>query len=187
MDVKEAIDKRRAYRALEKTDIDKSLINELVRSAQLAPSCFNNQPWRFVFAHGREVLEKLYTAMSRGNEWVFNSSMVIAVFSEPEKDCRIKGREYFLFDTGIAVGFILLRATELGMVAHPIAGFNESEVKKILQIPDNMTLITLVIVGRHSKSPVDHMSDRQKEDEKNRPERLPLNEIYCIDSYREKG
>ncbi|MCF8008335.1 MAG: nitroreductase family protein [Halanaerobiales bacterium] len=49
MDVKEAIEKRRAYRSLEPVKIDKMLIKELSEAASLAPSCFNNQPWKYVF------------------------------------------------------------------------------------------------------------------------------------------
>lgn len=44
MDVKEAIRERRAYRSLDPVEITESLIRDLAESAQLAPSCFNNQP-----------------------------------------------------------------------------------------------------------------------------------------------
>jgi nitroreductase len=49
MDVKRAIEERRAYRSLDPAGITDDLINDLAESARLAPSCFNNQPWRFVF------------------------------------------------------------------------------------------------------------------------------------------
>jgi len=95
------------------------------------------------------VLKQLHGAMSKGNAWVQAASLIIAVFSKKELDCLIKEREYYLFDTGMATAFIILRATELGLVAHPIAGFNEDAVKEILGIPEEMRLITLVIVGKH--------------------------------------
>jgi hypothetical protein len=51
--------------------------------------------------------------------------MIIAVFSQKDLDCiRRGGREYYLFDTGMATAFMILRAMGLGLVAHPIAGFN---------------------------------------------------------------
>ena len=77
--------------------------------------------------------------------------MIIAVFSKLEKDCIIGERLYYLFDVGIATAFIILRATELGLVAHPIAGFNEEKAKIVLEIPNEMRLITLIIIGKHSK------------------------------------
>ena len=151
MGVKQAIQIRRAYRSLEPVEITEELVRDLAQSAQLAPSCFNNQPWRFVFAYDPDVLKRLYGAVSKGNKWVEAGSMIIAVFSQKDLDCLIKGREYYLFDTGMATAFIILRATELGLVAHPIAGYKEDAVKEILGIPEEMTLITLLIVGKPVK------------------------------------
>ena len=55
MNVKQTIQARRAYRSLEPVEITQELTRDLAESAQLTPSCFNNQPWRFVFAHDPEV------------------------------------------------------------------------------------------------------------------------------------
>ncbi|MDH4135638.1 MAG: nitroreductase family protein, partial [Anaerolineae bacterium] len=149
MDVKQAIQTRRAYRSLEPVEITEELVKDLAQSAQLTCSCFNNQPWRFVFACDPDVLKKLHGAVTKGNAWIQAASMVIALFSKKDLDCVRKGREYYLFDTGMATAFMILRATELGLVAHPIAGFNEDAVKEILGIPGEMMLITLVVVGKH--------------------------------------
>ncbi len=97
--------------------------------------------------------------------------------------CDIKGREYYLFDTGMATAFMILRATELGFVAHPIAGYNEDKVKEILQIPVDMKVITLVNVGKHSAQIKPALSEKQVEWEKNRPERLPLEKFVYLNQY----
>jgi nitroreductase len=109
--------------------------------------------------------------------------MIIAVFSREEDDCSIRGRVYNMFDTGMSTAFLILRATELGLVAHPIAGFNETKVKEILDIPNDMQVITLVNVGKHSETIHDNLTDSQKEREKNRPERLPFEKFAYIDRY----
>lgn len=183
MEVKQAIHHRRAYRSLDPAEITPDLVRDLAECARLAPSCFNNQPWRFVFVYDPERLKDLYTALSRGNEWAYAASLIVAVFSKKELDCQIKGRDYYLFDTGMATAFLILRATELGLVAHPIAGYDEGRVKEILGIPNEMTVITLVIVGRHSTEISPVLSEKQVAWEKERPERLPLEEFAYIDSY----
>ncbi len=185
MNVEEAIEKRRAYRSLEPADISLELIRDLAEKAKLAPSCFNNQPWRFVFVKDREILSRIFEALSRGNEWARKASMVIAVFSRKDFDCDIHGREYYLFDTGMAVAFLILRATELGLVAHPIAGYREDKVKEVLNIPDDMKVITLIIVGKHSDVINPDLSDDQKKHEQDRPDRLPLEKFAYIDLYGE--
>ena len=183
MDVTEAIQKRRAYRSLEPVAITEELVRDLARHAQLAPTCFNNQPARFVFVSEPATLAQLKSAYNKGNEWCHAASLVIAVFAEKEADCVIRDREYYLFDTGLQTALLILRATELGLVAHPIAGYNPQKVREILGIPDSFNVITLVIVGRHSAliSPV--LSEKQVEWERNRPERLPLEQVAFLDRY----
>ena len=184
MDIKQAIAERRAYRSLDPVTITEELIQDLGESAQLGASCFNNQPWRYVFVHDPDVLSELHEALFRGNAWAKPASLVIAVFSKKELDCLMKGREYYLFDTGMATAFIILRATELGLVAHPIAGYNEQKAKEVLGIPDAMTLITLVIVGRHSATISPILSEKQVGLEKARPERLPLKDFVHVNHFQ---
>ena len=85
MEVKEAINERRAYRALEPIQITQEIINSLAESARIAPSCFNNQPWRYIFVYDPEVLKNMHSALSKGNEWAQLASMMIVVFSKKEK------------------------------------------------------------------------------------------------------
>lgn len=187
MDVKEAIEKRRAYRCLEKINIPGDIIDELVRAAQLTASCFNNQPWRFVFVKSKENLEKLKEAMNKGNEWTYAASMIIAVITKKEFDCVIKDREYYLFDTGMAVSAMLLRATELGLVAHPIAGYSPEKVREILHIPQDFNVITLIIVGKKSELENNgFLNEHQIIMEKQRPERIPKEQIFSIDIFNER-
>ncbi|MCX7994900.1 MAG: nitroreductase family protein [candidate division WOR-3 bacterium] len=185
MNVKEAIEKRRAYRSLESVEVTKELINDLATCAQLFCSCFNNQPWRYVFVYDKAVLTQLHFALSPGNEWARSASMIIAVFSKPEFDCIMKdGRRYYLFDTGMATAAMILRATELGLIAHPIAGYNQQKVKEILKIPDDMEVITLIIIGKHSKKFNPILSEKQIEAEKKRPERIAIEKFTWHNQYQ---
>jgi len=177
------IQARRAYRALERVDIDDEMLSELAAAIQLAPSCFNNQPWNYVFIRDPEMLEKMKDAMSEGNEWTFRASMIAAVFSKKEDDCVIKGREYHLFDTGMATAFMILRATDLGLVAHPIAGYSEKKVKEVLGIPEEYRVITLVIFGRHSEEPDKLLEGNQLSVEGERPVRKDIEDFVYTDKF----
>ena len=90
MSIEETIKKRRAYRALESIEITDVAIEKLAQAAQLTASCFNNQPWRFVFVRDREMLGKLHSALSKGNSWAKKASMIIAVFGKKENDCLLQ-------------------------------------------------------------------------------------------------
>jgi nitroreductase len=180
MDVLETIRLRRAYRSLDPVEITDELIRDLASCASLAPSCFNNQPTRFVFVHGARALGEMHRALNRGNEWARAASLIIAVHGRTEDDCVTGGREYYLFDAGLAVAFLVLRATERGLVAHPIAGYDEEAVREILAIPEDSRVITLVIVGAHADTIHPELSAKQAAAEKERPDRLPFERIARI-------
>ncbi|MBN1280321.1 MAG: nitroreductase family protein [Candidatus Thermoplasmatota archaeon] len=186
MDVKEAIHNRRAYRSLDPVEITQDLITDLASCAQLSASCFNNQPWRYIFISDKETLTKMHEALSQGNEWAHNASMIIAVLSKKEYDCVIRDRVYYHFDTGMATAFLILRATDLGLVAHPIAGYSPKKTREILGIPEDLEVITLVIVGKHAQTIHPILSDKQKEAETTRPERFPLDTFVYLNRYTTK-
>ena len=186
MDVKQVIKKRRAYRSLEPVEITSELIDDLSECAQLTASCFNKQPWRFVFVYETKMLKKMHEALSSGNEWAQKASMIIAVISKKDYDCVIRDREYYQFDSGMATAHLILRATELDLVAHPIAGYSPRKTREILEIPEDIDVIALVIVGKHSDKINPDMSDKQIAAEKKRPERIPIESFVFHNKYKGK-
>jgi len=183
MDVIEAINTRRAYRSLAPAVITDELVRDLARCAQLAPTCFNNQPARLVFVWESEMLEKMKAVFNKGNAWCYADSLIVAVCAEKEADCNILDREYYLFDTGLQTAFLILRATEIGLVAHPIAGYSPKAVREVLGIPDTMQVITLVNIGKHADTVSPVLSPKQVEQEYTRPERLPLEQVAFFNRY----
>ncbi|OGS40132.1 MAG: nitroreductase [Euryarchaeota archaeon RBG_13_31_8] len=183
MDVKEAIKKRRAYRSLVPVEITNDLINDLAECVQITASCFNNQPWRYIFVYDKEILLKMHDALTTGNEWAKKASMIIVVLGKKEDDCIIRDRIYFQFDIGMATCAMILRATELGLVAHPIAGYSPKKTREIFGISENIDVITLVIVGKHSDKIDPVLSPSQVEAEKERPKRKEIGEFIYINRY----
>ena len=177
MELQQAIDERKSYRSLEKVSITKETIKELAEAASLAPSCYNNQPWRYVFVYEDEKLKQLHEALSKGTEWMTLGSMIVAIVSQKELDCVVKNREYYLYDTGMSTAFMMLKATELGLATHLIAGYSETKTKKILGVPDDMTVISLMAVGKKSEEINPLLSEEQAESEGKRPERFPMKRI----------
>ena len=60
---------RRAKRALSEKNVPEDVIQRIMTAATYAPSCFNNQPWRFIVIHDQEALEKARTALPGANYW----------------------------------------------------------------------------------------------------------------------
>ena len=159
--IEEVIKKRRAYRAISPAEISEEEIKEIAELVNLAPSCFNNQPWRYVFVQEHNKVQELFTSLTKGNSWAKNSKLIIGVFSHPDFDCQIKERKFYLFDTGMATAYLILLLTNMGFVAHPIAGFDPILAKKIMNIPEDMELLALIIVGKHEPSETSLLPEKQ--------------------------
>jgi len=186
MDLDKIFKKRRALRSLQKVEISDEDVKKLARAARLSPSCFNNQPWNYVFVRDQAKLDKIVKAMPSGNQtWTKNASMIVGVFANQEDDCNLGDRHYYLFDTGLATQNILLKATEMDLVAHPIAGYNRQKTMEIMEIPDDYNLITLIIVGRQADTIEAALSDKQKKTEKERPARKKLEEFMFFEKFSE--
>jgi nitroreductase len=183
MNVFEAIQKRRAYRSLSNVKITEELIKDLAGCTQLSASCNNNQSLRFVFVYESDVLKKMHDVFSKGNAWAKSASMIIAVASKRDFDCIIDDRFYYQFDSGMATAFLILRATELGLVAHPIAGYNQQKTREILGIPDDIEVITLVIVVLLYNKINPILSEKQIASEKRRPARFPIEKFVYLNKY----
>lgn len=176
---------RRAYRALAPEPVPRELVVRLLEAAHLAPSCFNNQPWRFVVAEG-ESLAAVKEALSGGNYWVKQAPVIIAVASKPDLDCQLSdGRDYFLFGCGMAVGNLMAQATQMGLIAHPIAGFDPQKVKEALRIPGDYVLITLIVVGQHGDPGL--LSDKHRAREFGPRERKSLSEVAFWGYFGKEG
>lgn len=185
MDFREIVNERRSYRSLEPVTITKEMVDDLTECARLAPSCNNNQPWRFVFVYDKNILEKMREALNSGNEWAHGASLIIAVLSKKDLDCILKdSRVYYLFDTGMASAAISYRLTEMGLVAHFIAGYNAVKVREILCVPEDLEVIALIIAGKRASRPNPGLSKWQVENESKRPERLAPDEIAFMNSYK---
>ena len=173
----DSITTRRARRAISDQPIGRDVLATLLTAAHLAPSCANNQPWRFVVVDKDPMLTQVKEHLSGGNYWAKMSPTIIAVASKADLDCQIPdSRNYYLFGCGMASMNLMLQTTEMGLIAHPIAGFKQSPIKEILNIPVDYTLITLIILGTPAS---DHasLSEKHQADEVSPRERKPISEV----------
>lgn len=201
--VQDAIDDRRAYRALLDDPVPDDVVRELANAARLSPSANDTQPWRLVFVRDPATRRQLAdrSAFPDYNQWVFRGAMFVAVCGLQGSDASIpvvhrsfakqgdeqltSTRPLYLVDLGIAAGFMMLRATELGLVAHPIAGYDEPLTKEILGVPEEYDLVTMLIVGKRSTAAadIDSLPADLQPSERRRPSRLATSEFAFTERF----
>lgn len=141
------IDRRESRRAIDPRPLEPGILRAILEAARQAPSCANNQPWRFVTVDDPAVLARVHEGLNAGNTWAKRAPVLIAVAANPADDLISNERPYYAFDCGLAVENLLLQATEFGLVCHPMAGFKEPVVKEALGIPDEVRILVVIALG----------------------------------------
>ncbi len=178
----EAIEKRRAYRALDTKTIPEEVLLHLVEAAHTAPSSMNNQPWRLVTVSEETVLNQLKEeALAPGNYWAKKAPAMVAVVTNNAWGMTLGKRNYAPFEVGMAAMAYQMQAVHEGLRVHPIAGFNEDAAKKILHISDEDSILVFLVVGYPGDS--SHLSDKHLESEKGERERLPLEKVHAFNQF----
>jgi nitroreductase len=175
--------KRKATRAFSDRSVEPDKLDVILEAARLSASCNNNQPWRFLVLTEREALEKGRAALSGGNYWAKRSPVLIFGFSKPDLDCVIAGvRQYYQFDLGLSVQNILLQATELDLVARPMAGFRPSIVRSSFDIPDEYRVMVAIAIGYEGD--VSTLSEKHQAISLASRERKSLSELVHFNTFK---
>lgn len=125
-------------------------MTSLLEAARWAPSCFNEQPWRFIVARKSEpeTYGKLLGALVEANQLWARSAPVL-ILSLAKKTFTHNGTPnlYALHDAGMAFGDLALQATAMGLSVHFMGGFNRTVARTAFQIPDDYELGAAGAIG----------------------------------------
>lgn len=130
----------------------------------------------------KEKIKKLEEYIPSGNYWLKKAPVLVAVHSKSENDCLLSDkRDYFLFDTGIAVSNLLTQATQMGLIAHPVAGYDPKGFKETLNIEEDNILITVIGIGFPAN--VDYLSEKHQGLENSPRDRIALDKVLNWNGY----
>ena len=140
-----AIKMRRSIRHYKDKTVEWEKLKKVLEAGRLAPSAGNMQEWKFVVVSDKNTREKL--AMAAHSGFVEEAPLVI-VACATITDCVLEsGQLAYPLDVAIAVDHMTLKAVEEGLGTCWVGSFNEEEIKKILRIPDNIRVVTLLTIG----------------------------------------
>lgn len=171
----EEIRKRHSGRAFLDKPVTDEMTESIIEAGRWAPSCANTQAWNFVVLKDKDALSRAHEALSKGNAWGKTAPLMILVAAKEDGGCGSHGLPYFMMDVGLAVQNMLLQAVHLGLMGHPTAGWNEEELKKAFDIPDEYRIATVIFFGYEGS--IDLLDERTQEKERNPRTRKEQSEI----------
>ena len=128
---------------------DESLAS-LLEAARWAPSCFNDQPWFFLVARRQntEEFERMLECLVEGNRtWAQNASVLMITAARTTFQRNDKPNRFAAHDLGLAVGGLLVQATEMGLAVHQMGGFDPTKAREVYGIPEGFEPITAIAIG----------------------------------------
>ena len=162
MDVFEAISKRRSIRKYKDTEVEDEKLQDILEAARIAPSAANRQEWKFIVVKDKESREKLVEA-AHGQQFVAEAPVTIVACSTESERVMPCGQHAYTVDLSIAVSFMILEATELGLGTCWLGAYDEEKVRNILQIPERIRVPAMFTLGYADENP--HARPRKHLDE----------------------
>lgn len=160
--------------------ITKEQMLSLAEAARWTASCSNEQPWNVMFVNRDIDLDsynQVFDAIAIGNQkWCKNANVFVVMTSRDYFLANEKDNKWAAFDLGAAATSIMLQARDLGLVTHPMAGFDEDKIKESFNIPEKHTVYAIISLGYQDTE--DKLEEPFLSREKAERIRKPLNENF---------
>lgn len=168
----------RAYDAAKPVSHEHTL--SLLEAARWAPSCYGDQPWRFVvWNRGTDATswQAAFDTLAPGNQgWVRDAPLLVLACADTLFNHNGQPNRWAGYDTGAAVENLCLQAEALGMMAHQMGGFDPEKARAVAGVPERFTLMAMISVG-YPADPTSFSSEVQERETAPR-KRRELNELF---------
>jgi len=163
-------------RAFDPTPIPEDVLKSLFEAARWSMSCYNDQPWRFVYASDKKELELFRGVLAEFNQkWTATAPVVGFILARRKFTHNNKPNDWAVFDCGAAWMAMTMQARLLGLYTHGMAGFDKTKAYEVLNLnPDDYKVICAFALGMYGDRealPPDMLKSEQPN------ERKPLAEV----------
>jgi nitroreductase len=146
-DAIEVLKSRRSIRTYKQESVPRSVIEEIVDCARLAPTAMNDQPWDFIAVTKRELLEQIPPMLGHA-EFVASAAFAVLVLA--------RETSYAVEDCCAATENLLIAAVAHGLGSCWVAGTKQAYgrvVARAFGVPDGRQLIAIVSFGYPAEDP----------------------------------
>lgn len=176
--IHQLIAERWSPRAFDSRPVEPDKLRAVFEAARWAPSCFNDQPWRYLLATKEETghYGKLFSCLSEANQvWVRNAPVIFCSVANESFSRNEKFNRWAQHDLGMANQNLALQATALGLSVHFMGGFSAEKVRDLCGIPENCVPVAMGALG-YMGDPKDLPKDLREREAAERT-RNPLEEM----------
>ncbi len=123
----------------------------LLEAARWTPSCFNDQPWRFIVCNKTtdpvSWQQALATLVEKNQLWAKNAPVLILAVAMTNFSHNGKPNQLAMYDTGAATMSLCLQAVALGLVSHQMGGFDAAKARDVFKLPAECQPMAMIALG----------------------------------------
>ena len=137
-------------RAMSGEEISREELLVLFEAARWAPSSYNNQPWRILYARRNSEQWPLFfdLLVDTNKAWCRNAAALLVFVSKTTFDHNGKPSRTHSYDCGAAWENLALQGYLKGYVVHGMQGFDYESARTVLNIPDGFQVEAMAAIGR---------------------------------------
>lgn len=160
-------------------------IISLLEAARWAPSCFGDQPWRFIVWDKNTdaaAWQQAFDCLVPSNQsWVKDTPVLMLVCADTLFNHNQKPNRWGQYDTGAAAENLCLQASSLGLMAHQMGGFDADKAREVFAIPAQYIPMAMLCVGYAAD--INTVTGEALDREVAPRSRRPLNELFFANSW----
>ncbi|HKJ82720.1 MAG TPA: nitroreductase family protein [Mariprofundaceae bacterium] len=181
IDIHDVIAGRWSPRAFDATRaLSHDTIISLLEAARWAPSCFGEEPWRFVvcdrFSQPDAWRAALDFLVPKNQRWAGNAPLLLLACADTAFRASDEPNRWGEYDTGAASENLCLQAIALGLAAHQMGGFDTDKARATFRIPKRFTPMAMIAVGYQAHA--DTLDEDFRAIELSERTRRPLHELF---------
>ncbi len=152
-DIEPILFHRWSPRAMSGEQIGEPELMTLFEAARWAPSSYNAQPWRFLYARrGTANWDRYFDLMVEFNQsWTKHAAVLMVVVSRKTFEWNDQAAPTHSFDAGAAWQNLALQGSTMGLVVHGMQGFDYEKARVALNVPEDFQVDAMIAVGKPGK------------------------------------
>jgi nitroreductase len=141
--------RRWSPRAMSGAPLPQDRLLRLFEAARWAPSSYNEQEWRFRYAHrGTAHWPLFFGLLAEANQvWCKDAAVLVVVAAKTTFTRNGSPNPVHAFDAGAAFENLCLQAAAMGLVAHGMAGFDRERARTELRMPADVAPQAMIAIG----------------------------------------
>lgn len=141
--------RRWSPRAFSDQPVAEEELNRLFEAARWAPSTYNEQEWRFLYArNGGKHWDTFFNLLVEGNRaWCHLAQVLVVILSKKTFTKTGKANPVHTFDAGASFENMALQGAAMGIIVHGMAGFDRDKARRDLNVPDDYDVEAMAAIG----------------------------------------